>query len=462
MKVTTEKLPKSLMALDIELNRDQVERGLDRAARRLSQKYTIPGFRKGKAPRFIIENYFGRQALLEEASEDLINKAFKEALEQTQITPVGQPTLQGIESAEPFRFRVMVPVPPTVTLPDYRAIRLPLEIEPVSDETVEYALSSVRDKHVVLRELEEPRPAQAGDQLTVKLESFVDGEPLEQRSEGQEIEDSTLVLESGRLVEELYNGLIGANVGDALEITAKMPEDHANEKVRGKEVTFKVQVGAIQERLLPEWDELPVLENFEGTLDEFRAKTRRELEDSARNVAERKVLDTYIDTLVEQSEYDIPDVLIREQADRLLHDQEREFSRYGITLEQMLQYRGKTHDEAVDELLPEAERQMKVTLALQDIVRQEQFDISDEEIDAEIQRVVQDYSEEERANAMRVLAGQLRSNIANIVLDRKLRSRLLAIAIGEAPPLPTTESAEPASDAQDQPAAETVVPTSGA
>lgn len=462
MKVTTEKLPKSLVALNIELNRDQVERGLDRAARRLAQKYNVPGFRKGKAPRFIIENYFGREALLEEASDDLINKAFKEALTQEQLNPVGPANMEGIESVDPFRFRVTVPVPPTVTLPDYRAIAIPLEYEPVTDEMVEYAMNSLRDKHVVLKELEEPRPAQPGDQLTVKLDSFVDDEPLEQRVEGEETPESTLVLESGRLVDELYNGLLGANVGDSLEITAQMPEDHASERVQGKEVTFKVEILGMQERLLPEWEELPVLEEFTGSLEDLRARTRNELEESARNVAERRLLDAYIEQLVEQTEYDMPDVIIREQADALLHNQEREFARYGITLEQMLQYRGKTHDEAVDELLPDAERQLKINLALQEVVHSERLEISETEIDAEVERIVQDYKEEERENATRVLSSQLRRNVAGMVLDRKLKARLIEIATGVAPALPAAEDAgvESAPTAEPvQPADETVAAT---
>ncbi|MCG8352570.1 MAG: trigger factor [Chloroflexales bacterium] len=441
MKVTTEKLPKSLLALDIELRPDQVEKGLNRAARRLSQKYNIPGFRKGKAPPFIIENYFGRAALMEEASEDLINKAFKQALQQEQITPVGQATIESVESDEPFRFRVLVPVAPTTTLPDYRAIQIPLEIEPISDEMVQRAMESLQDKHAVLKELEEPRPIQLHDQLTVQLESFVDGEPLEQRSDDdEETPETTLIVEPERLVDELYQGLLGAQVGDQLDITAQMPDDHANEKVQGKEVVFKVKILGMQERLLPDWEELPVLEEFEGSLDELREKTLNELEETSRSLAERKLLDDYIDQLVAGSTFDIPDVLIQDQAESLLQNQARQFAQYGITLEQMLQYRGQTHDKAVNELLPEAENQVKITLALRHIVQQEELDISDGEINAEMQRIVQTYQEDERGNVAQLLNNQLRANIANVVLDRKLRLRLIEIATGTTPTLPEKET----------------------
>lgn len=436
MKVTTEKLPKSLLALDIELERDQVEKGLDRAARRLSQKYTIPGFRKGKAPRFIIENYFGREALLEEASEDLVNKAYKEALKRENLVPVGPANLESIDPAETFRIRVTVPIPPTVTLPDYRAIRVPLEIEPVTDEVFARSMDMLREKHVVLKELEELRPAKQGDQLTVKLETLVDGTPLEQRNEEDELPESTLVLEPDRLVDELYEGLLGMEVDNTREISAQIPDDHANEQVQGKLVVFHVQLVGIQERLLPDWDELPTLEEFDGTLDELRDKTRADLETSTRNTAERQQIDTYVEQLVAQTEYDVPDVMFQEMAEDMLESQGQQFAQYGITLEQMLQYRGQTKEQALDDLLPEATHQLEVRLALREIVRSEHLDISDGEIEGEIQQILEDYQEEERENAAQLLAAQLRPSIANAMLTRKLHERLMTIASGEAPALP--------------------------
>ena len=165
MKVTTERLPKSLIALDIELDQQQVNKGLERAARKLSQQYTIPGFRPGKAPRFIVENYLGRARIMEEASDDLINKAFQDALKQENISPVGKPNLENVED-EPFRFRVTVPVEPIVEIPDYRAYEVAYELEPVADDTVAKLLDAQREQHVVLQELEEMRPAQEGDMVT--------------------------------------------------------------------------------------------------------------------------------------------------------------------------------------------------------------------------------------------------------------------------------------------------------
>jgi trigger factor len=458
VKVTTEKLPKSLLALDVELDRPQVEKGLDRAARRLSQKVNVPGFRKGKAPRFILENYFGRQALIEEATDDLINKAFKEVLEQEQIEPYGPASLASVDfDSEPYHFRVLVPVAPTTKLPDYRSIQAPLEIEDVTDEMLDAAMDARRERHVVLREPEEPRPAQQSDELTVQLESFVDDEPLDDRGEDGEVRESKVVLEPDRVVAGLYEGLLGIMPDETREITAQMDDDHANEQVRGKEVLFKVKLLRLQERLLPDWDELPVLEEFEGTLEELREKTRSELIETARTNAERQTVDAYVKQLVDQSDYDIPDAMIEREADGMLHRQGHEFERYGISLEQMLQYRGKTHDEAVDELKPQAEEQLKNTLALSEVIRAEGLTVDDDEIEAEIKTMLDSYEEEQRERAQALLSTQLRSTVASSVLDKKLRERLVAIATGTAPELEAPASEAPAEDTADDTTAETLV-----
>jgi trigger factor len=458
VKVTTEKLPKSLLALEIELEQAQVEKGLDRAARRLSQKYNIPGFRKGKAPRFIVENYFGRPALIDEAYEDLVNAAFKQALDQEKITPVGKANLEHAHfDAPPFHFRVTVPVDPSTTLPDYRAIRVPFEPRELTDEMVEEALDARRERHVVLREPEEPRPAKQSDQLTAQVETFLDGEPLEERAEGAALPESTLILEPDRLVPGLFDGLVGIAPGETREVVAHMPADHANEKVRDKDVTFKVTANRIQERLLPDWEELPVLEEIEGTLDDLRAKTREELAEGLKNQQERDTIDQYIKQLVEQTEYDIPDALIEQEADEMLHQRGHEFERYGITLDQMLQYRGQTHDEAVEELKPEAEERLRTTLALREVVRAEGLAASDAEVADEVDRIVETYEDDQRERARQLLSTtQFRPTIASTVIDKKLRDRLFQIATGTAPEPSTAEpAAEPSAEAEQELAATT-------
>jgi trigger factor len=177
-----------------------------------------------------------------------------------------------------------------------------------------------------------------------------------------------------------------------------------------------------------------VLEEIEGTLDDLRAKTREELAESLKNQGERDTIDSYIKQLVEQTEYDIPDAMIEQEADEMLHQRGHEFERYGISLEQMLQYRGQTHDEAVEELKPEAEGRLRNTLALREVVRAEGLVANDAEVAEEVDRIVDTYEEDQRERAKQLLStAQFRPTIASTVVDKKLRDRLFQIATGTAP-----------------------------
>lgn len=436
MKITTTKLPRSLLSLQIELDKDRFERGLDQAARRLAQKYPIHGFRPGKAPRFMIERTFGRQELIKEASENLVNKAVRDALEREQINPVGQVNFEGVSSMEPFTFKVTVPVEPSVNIGDYSALRAPLEIPELSDEQLQRTMDKILDRHVALKELDDPRPAQEGDQLNVRIETLVDGEPLDQHDADAPVPEKTLDLVDGRLVDELYQGLLGVTLGSKVEVSASMPADHPQEEVRGKDVVFKVEVLGMQERVLPAWDELPALEEFEGSLEDLREKTRLELEASLRSDAESQTIDAYIGQLVQQTLFDVPDAMIANYANTMLEEQGQEFARYGVTLEQMLQYRGQSREQALKTLLPEAERRVKVTLALHELLRQENIVLSGEEFEAEQERLLLDYEGEQREQIAQLFKEQMREAIAHAALDRKLRAHILTLATA---PVPSSE-----------------------
>jgi trigger factor len=435
VKVTTEKLPRSLVALDIEIDTEQFTKGLNRAAQRISQKYNIPGFRKGKAPRFIVENYFGREMLVDEARDDVINKVFQEALKQEGIVPIGNPSLVSEQFDEqPYSFRVTVPVAPTMELAEYRTIRTAKTAAEIDDAIVERAMIERRNKHAILRELDEPRPAQEGDELRVELEALVDGEPVDPRPEGTPIQPSSLVLEKGHLVEGLFEGLLGAEIDHVRQIISPMPADHENERIAGKDVSFTVKVLGIQERELPEWDELPTLEEFDGTLDELREKTRTELLDSAQNVAERDSVDEYIRTLVESSSFDIPDALIEREADMMLKQQEQEYVRYGVKAEQVYEYRGVKREDLVSEGLPAAEARIKRSMALQELIRAEELKVDDAEVDAQIElNLGATEDEEQRDNMRKLLGGQFRSMMIEAAMDKKLREHVLLLAAGNAP-----------------------------
>lgn len=521
MKVTTERLPKSLVALDIELESQQVQKGLEKAARKLSQQFRIPGFRPGKAPRQIVENYFGRERLLEEATDDLIQKSFPEALKQENIVPVGQPKLENVEP-EPFRYRVTVPVEPTVELADYSDYRLPYEPEPITDEAVEKLLDAQREQHVVLKELDEPRPAQPGDMLTVTISSDVEDDEDDDDDQDDENDETTTVeleddvaieadedddeddqdeddddddqdedevaeldrldadeddeddeaedeaedreqqiaLVEGRVRPEIYEALIGAQPGDTRTVTIHYGDDEEDESLRGQDVTYTIRVNNVQERLLPDWEELPTLTEFEGDLDAMRANARERLERAAQDKAQRSLIEEYLNKLAEETPLEIPEAMVHDRAEELFHQQVAEFERYGINEDQFLKLSNKTHDEAVHEFMERAEPDVRRSLIVRELIRREGLTVSDEDLAIENQRFLEDFSEDRRDEIQKMLQQpNMRQMVASSALDRKLRDHLVALATGDV--VAQAREARMASETPNPASDESALPTVG-
>jgi trigger factor len=508
VKVTTERLPKSIVAIDVELDQQQVQKGLDRAARKLSQQFRIPGFRPGKAPRQIVENYFGRERLLEEASDDLIQKSFPEALKQEQIVPVGRPTLENVEQ-QPFRYRVSVPVEPTVELPEYTGYGLSLDVEEVSDEQVQKLLDAQREQHVVLQELDEPRPAQLGDQVSVTITSDLDDDELDdedldddefdddqielvEEEEGDveaevdaeldELEDDEvdeldaedeleaedeagqeqqIALVEGRTRPEILEALVGAQPGETRTVTISYGDDEESEALRGRDVSYTLKVNNVQERLLPDWEELPTLTEFEGDFEALRANARERLERAAETKARQEVVNTFLERLESETELDIPDAMIEERAAELFHAQFEQFSRqFGISEDQYLQAVGKSHEEATAEFNEQAAQDMRRSLVLRALIERENLSIDDADLAEERERLLEGFDPTRREEMAKLLdQPQMRQSIQSSALDRKLNDRLVALATGQAEAAPSQPQADAVSTASAEAAAAALVNT---
>ncbi len=495
MKVTTERLPKSIVAVDVELDQQQVQKGLERAARKLSQQFRIPGFRPGKAPRQIVENYFGRERLLEEASDDLIQKSFPEALKQENIVPVGRPTLENVEQ-NPFRYRVSVPVEPTVELPDYTGYGLSLDVEEVSDEQVQRLLDAQREQHVVLQELDEPRPAQIGDQVSVTITSEADEDEdedeldddqielsdeeegdVEDELEDDEFEDDQIDIDSelddeleddladdelddeadgeqeqqialveGRTRPEVLEALVGAQPGETRTVSITYGEDEENEALRGQTVSYTFKVNNVQDRLLPEWEELPTLSEFEGDFEALRANARERLERAAETKARQEVVNAFLERLESETELDIPDAMIEDRATELFHAQAEQINRqFGISEDQYLSVLGKTHEEATAEFTEQAEKDMRRSLVLRTLIQRENITITDEDLAEERERLLEGFDASRRDEMAKLLdQPQMRQSLQSSALDRKLNDRLVALATGQAQAASTDGATEDA------------------
>ncbi|MCX6016622.1 MAG: trigger factor [Chloroflexales bacterium] len=429
MKVTSERLPRSLMKLTVEMDEATVEKELDRAARSLSQKVRVPGFRPGKVPRPILERFYGRQALVEEASEGIINAGFRQALEQEGIEPIGQASLDDVQFlTAPYTFVIQIPVDPVTRIADYTDFRQVLEVPDISAVVLQRALDEARERHVVLREPEEARAVSQGDLVSAEVDAQRDGVSINGREPGQAAPSTDLILEPGRLVEGLMEGINGMTIGENRQISAFLPDDYANAEMRGAPVIFDVTLRRIQERILPDWEELPTLESFEGTLADFKVRTSDELAKNANTNSENRLINAFVDRLVAGAVYDYPDVAIQQEADRLLSTQEAEYTRYGTTAEAVYKQMGQDRAELVKRLLPEGEERLKRNLAMREFVLAEGLTVGDEEIDEEIGAMLGDYNGDQREAMLGLLRGQMVTSIANSVLDKKMRARIVEIA----------------------------------
>jgi trigger factor len=421
-------MPRSILQLTIEIDEATVEKELDRASRSLSQKAKVPGFRPGKAPRAILERFYGRQALLEEASEGIINAGFKYALESEGIEPIAQASLGDVQFNDmPYTVVINVPVEPITKIADYSGYKKEFVVPAVTDEVMNRAMDDLREKHVVLREPEETRAAKQGDLVTAEVDVVHNGLSINGRVEGQPAQSTDLILEPGRLIGGLMEGVIGMAIGDNKSISATMPEDYTDETLRGEAVTFDVTVRRIQERILPDWDELPTLENKEGTLADLKHATSDELAKNARENAENRLVNGFIDSLVAGAVYDYHESMIEQEADRILRGQEQEYIRYGTTAEAVYRQMGRKREDLVAQYLPQGEERLKRNLAMREFVTAEGILVDDSDIDAEIDAMLESYEPEQRETMKALLREQLVASVANAALDKKIRARIIEL-----------------------------------
>jgi trigger factor len=365
MKYTIERLPESRVAIDVEVEPEIVEQALGRAARRIAQRARIPGFRPGKAPRYIVEMHFGRNVLYEDAGEELIQQALKEIMDKGEIEPVAQADVEKFEK-EPFSFRLVIPVRPTVTLGDYRTLRFPEEVLEVTDEDVEHALKHMQDEQTVWKEPDPFRPARAGDRVVVDLLGHVGEKVIEERKDVEVVVGDENLLPG-------FEALVGAESGQTLQINTTVPEDLEDKELAGQSAIYTVAIHGIKEPEAPPVDDEFARSFGEGeqTLDELRARLRRDLGDYARKQAREKVLVQMLDAVVEGAAVDMPQVMVANETDALFEEQAQQMRTYNLSMAQYFQFTGQSEEEYRQELAKVAPGRMRRYLVLRELIRVE-------------------------------------------------------------------------------------------
>jgi trigger factor len=377
VKITVERTPKSEAILDVELDWEEVERASDRAYKKLAQKYTVPGFRRGHAPRTMLERMLGKDAIYQEGLDDLINQSYKQAIADNKLTPIGQADVdaQPLEPGQPYHFKATVPILSPVTLGNYRSIHFDKTEVSVTDEDVQKVLADYQNQQAIWVPVE--RPAQLGDRVTVNLILKV-GEKTISNLKDNEYE---LVAERPGLFAGMDAEIVGMKEGEEKSFTTTIPEDYANTELAGKEAQYEVTIKAIKERNLPEIDdELAKGAGKYQTLEGLRQAVRNELQQSRSTQARRDLENKVIEAAVDQAQVDMHPVLIEDEADALFHQMEHLLQQQRMSMEQFLTLSQKTAEEYKKELEPEAAKQAKTDLVLEAIADQEGLSVSEREL----------------------------------------------------------------------------------
>jgi len=421
VKVAAERIPGSQVVLSIEVEAEELEQGLEQAYRRLVTRTAVPGFRKGKAPRPILERFLGQEGLRQEALERLLPELLSRAVEEQELEPIAQPELE-ITQMEPVAFKATVTVRPEVELGNYREIRIPLEPVEVKEEEVDSTLERLRYINAPWEPVE--RPTQAGDLLSLDVAGSVDGKTvIDRKGEAYQLD-----LNSSLPAPGFAQQLEGMEWGGEKQFVLVLPPELG--ELGGKECEFKVVVSEIKEKRLPELDDefAKSLGRGEETLESLRANLVQELKTQAERQAKNSLGERAVEAVVNMVKLELPRVLVEQEIDRLL-SRKREQRQLGP--EEYLSQMKKSEEELRAELSPEAEANVTRSLVLAEIARVEGITVSQEDVDAEVERLVQGAGESGAALRGLFSSVAARGSIELTLLTRKTAERLVEIAAGE-------------------------------
>jgi trigger factor len=452
LKITTEKLPNCQLAMTIEPDDKQVQEALRRAAAKISRQYTIPGFRRGKAPFAAVARAYGKEVLYEQAVEELGDDLYKQALEETGLDPIAPGTLQDV-FFDPLRLQLVLPMPPEVDLGSYREIRRPRPAVEVSDDDVQAQLDDLREHHSEWVPVEEGT-AQTGDLLGLRLQSTIDDAiVLDEEAFELALEPDNRDFPPG-----FDSHFVGQPTGAQVAFTLTYPEDWPSDRA-GKEAAFAAEILSIKRQDIPALDDdLATLVGDYDTLDELRQAIREGIQAERQAEANAEYANKVMEAVIEGATIDFPPVMLEESLERVVGEQTRNMERMGLPLSEYLRITRQTEEQFRQQFLLEADRRLRVDLVLGELPGLEGLEASPEEIAEATESLLSsaDASGEGVAAFLASPSGQ--ASIAIDILRRKGIERLMAIADGTAPDLPepagegeTEAAVEPAADAEPEP-----------
>jgi trigger factor len=427
LKVTVERTPESEAVLNVELEWDELEKASDRAYRKLAQQYNVPGFRKGHAPRTMLERMLGKEAIYHEGLDDLIESSYREAIRDNALTPLAQPALDTpeIEMGKSYTFTARVPVLPPIALGDYTSVRVAQPDTAVTDEDIDKVLEQVRQDQAMWLPAE--RPAQIGDKVTMDLKLTVGDRTISDLHDNE----FELAEERAGIFSGMDQQIVGMSEGDSKQFTTTIPEDYANAELAGKEANYDVTLKAVKYRELPEIDDelAKSVGDFENVAA-LRARVREQLTEQKGTEARRELREQALKAVTDQVTVEIHPVLLEEEVDSMLGEQRRMLEQSRLNFDQYLEMMQKTEQEYRADLEPEARERVKRDLVLDAIADAEGMQVSDTEIASWLELIAAMGGRRMRLNQLS--RGQ-RANIAARIRRDKAAARVVEIASQEQP-----------------------------
>ena len=392
MSVQVEKLEKNMAKLTIEVSSEEFENAIAKAYKKNKNKISMPGFRKGKAPRAMIEKMYGKGIFYEDAANSIIPDAYADAAKESELEIVAQPEIDvtQIESGKPFIFTATVALKPEVTLGEYKGIEVEKKEVEVTDEEVEAEINKVRESNARMLDIDD-RATQDGDTVLIDFDGYVDGKQFE----GGKADDYSLVLGSHSFIDNFEEQLVGKNIGDDVEVNVTFPENYQAEELQGKPAVFKVKIKEIKVKELPELDDdfAQDVSNFD-TIAEYKEDLKKKLTENKEEALKREREEAVIGKIIEKAQRDIPEQMVDAQTRQMTQEFAQRLSSQGLSIDQYMQFTGLTPQKMIEELKPQALKRIQSRLVLEAVVAAENIETTEEELDKEIENMASMYQME--------------------------------------------------------------------
>ena len=392
MSVQVENLEKNMVKLTIEVPAEELEKAIDAAYKKQKNQISIPGFRKGKVPRAMVEKMYGVEVFYEDAANTLMQQNYPSAVEESGVDIVSRPSIDvvQIEKGKPFIYTAEVAVRPEVTLGKYMGVTVTKIDTSVSDDEVAEALEQQRNNNARTISVTD-RPVAVGDTAVIDFEGFVDGVAFE----GGKGENHPLEIGSHTFIDNFEDQLVGKNAGDEVEVNVTFPEQYQAADLAGKPATFKVKINEIKTKELPELDDEFAQDVSEfDTLAEYKESLKKNLEEKKENEAKRTKEDEAVQKIIDKSKMDIPEAMIDTQCETMIEEFAQRIAQSGLSMDQYLQFSGLTVDGLKEQVRPEALSRIQASLVLEQIAKDENIEVSDDDVNAEIEKMAASYGME--------------------------------------------------------------------